>query len=407
MSKKVRITVNVIYYLITFAIGFIIAIVLPGALVTGKVPTYVNAYLNRGDYSDAMSLLGGYYDERNVYQETFGDGAGIVIFKAATLEENPKGSSQSYSMNLVYAGFLYNLKDEKNNDKKKYTIKVLSNLEEDNDGNKTRLVVNDTTKIDLLNYDSNDDGKYDSISTMESLEFIYFEIKSSEADVISKLEFIDGEDNSYQVINLPDLKFDDDFFISLNDFVTTYNANSGDKSLKDLEKAVLENEHYKRANGEKAYKDSNKDAAIIVLIYFICIYVFGDCTFGFKFIPRFFKWLIGLFRKKNKEDEPKEEITNKENKDYYTMLYFKLEVPNNFEEVIRVTYHNENDDIEMIFNKNTNYQFQQRIKAGTYVNAFVEANNIELLNLPKELNVRGLTMRVSVNVSVKEEKVES
>ena len=400
MSKKVKITINVIYYLITFVIGFIIAVVLPGVLVTGKVPTYMNAYLNKGNYSDAMSLVGGYYDEEYVYQKEFEDETGIVIFKAATLEENPKESKQTYTINLVYAGFLYNVKDK--NNKTKYPIKRETD-------NPTRLRINDTVDISLLNYDSNGDGEYNSINTMESLEFIYFEIKSSDVETINKLEFIDMWEEIYQTVDGLNLDFNDEFFVSLEEFVTVYNNNSGDKELDNLEKEFLsksEEGHYKLCKGDKAYDDSMKDAVIIVLIYFLAIYVFGDCTFGFRFIPRFFMWLIGLFRKKDKKEE-KEETINKGNRDYYTMLTVKLEVTEEFDDVIRVTYHNEHDDIEMIFNKDTNYMFQQRVKAGTYVNAFVESNNVDLINLPKELNVSGLTMKVSVKVHKTIEKVES
>ena len=69
MKKKTKIIVNIFYYLLTFGLGFLLAVVLPNALENANIPKYVNTYLANGNYDKAMELVGGYFNNSEVYKE--------------------------------------------------------------------------------------------------------------------------------------------------------------------------------------------------------------------------------------------------------------------------------------------------------------------------------------------------
>ena len=142
---------------------------------------------------------------------------------------------------------------------------------------------------------------------------------------------------------------------------------------------------------------STKKATIIILVYFIWIYILGDFLVGKHYIIRFFKWLIRKIRHKNTE-EPIFENKQVYGKDYYCQLSFLLNVEDNCETNISIKYHNENDEIEMIFTKDNDYKIQRRVHAGEYVNAWLECPGYQAINLPKTLNVRGYKMKVEVTL---------
>ena len=81
----------------------------------------------------------------------------------------------------------------------------------------------------------------------------------------------------------------------------------------------------------------------------------------------------------------------------------KLITPENCDINAVISYSNENNKLEFIFSKDNEYTVTQRVKAGEYVNAWLECPGYETINLPKTLNVRGYKMLVEVTLQEAEE----
>ena len=165
MNKKLKLFFKVIYYLFTFGIGIVLAFTMPGMKFYERLAYTMEYSLNNGDYDTAMSLIGGYYDDRQVVEKQFDDGSGVVIYSAAVeaLKKDTEDKKPRYEMKKTYAGFLFNTQG-------KYQVKA-------NEANKTRLVVEDKlgneATIELLNYDSDKDKKFDSVTTLEEYSYVY------------------------------------------------------------------------------------------------------------------------------------------------------------------------------------------------------------------------------------------
>ena len=384
MGKKAKVFLKAAYWIFTFGLGIVLALVMPGITFYEDLAVEMNNSLVEGRYADAMKLLGGYYDEEYVYNDEFSDEAGIVIFKAATLLENTEeGATQPYTIRSVYSIFLYNVKD-------KYLVTS-------NEDNKSHVLVTDkndkTAKISVLNFDSDGDTIYDNVSTLVNFTYMYFEIADSDANTIKQIDLIDASGKLYQTIKV-DLDFEDNFFIKLKPFITEYNKNSGSNALQGFNDSFLaSDDSYKMGNHDAVYAQSNKKATMFVLFYFIWIYILGDFIVGKRYIIKFFVW---LYRKIRKIEKPEADKNSVYGTDYYSNVTFNLKVPEGCDVNVSVTYHNETDEIELLFTKDNNYTVTKRVHAGTYVNAWLECPGYETINLPKTLNVRGYKMTVDV-----------
>lgn len=395
MNKKVKVFLKVIYYIFTFGLGLLLAVALPGILFYEDLALEMENSLQEGRYSSAMNLIGGFFDEEYVYEEKFEDGGGIVGFRAATLFENKEETAtQMYSIHRTYSFFLYNVKD-------KYKVEKSSD-------NFASVKVTDssdrTYTIDVLNYDSDGDLVFDTVSTMIDFTYVYFEIPESKLESIKNLKIIDADGKTYKEISV-NLDFTNLFFTSLDSFIAEYNRNSGSSSLQELSEQFLKvDESFKMGDHGDIQTESTTRATWIVFGYFVWIYILGDLLVGKKYILKFFKWLVAKIKGQKPEETPKE---NYYGTDYYSKLTYKLEVPEDCDINISINYHNENYQIEMLFTKDNNYQVVQRVHAGTYVNAWLECPGYEALNLPKELVVRGYMVNVNVTINKIKEEINS
>lgn len=394
MNKKLALFLKIIYWIFTFGLGLLLAFALPGILTQVTIAQNLNTYLLEGKYANAMGLVGGYYDSNYIYQETFDDECGVVLFSSSTLFEvvNEEEKTITYELRSVYSGFLYNAND-------KYLVDMLTD-------NKTKIKVigNDKTiEIDILNYDSNKDDIFDSISTLNEGVYVYFEVDYSEIQKIDSIEFIDREGRIYQKIDLSSVDYYGQaysFFNAVSVFENEYNANPESKNLQALEDEILANQNYKKSDHTAEYKKGSQRATTAVILYFIWIYILGDFIAGPRYIWKFFKWIYRKIRRIKEEEPVKEEVYGS---DYYSQLTFKLIVPDGCDINVSINYHNENYNIEMILTKDKDYTLTQRVHAGEYVNAWLECPGYETLNLPKKLTVRGFKMTVEVILNKIEE----
>ena len=403
MNKKLKIFITIIYYIFTIGIGILIAIVSPGIIMTRELPKHLEEYLNNREYARCVNLLAGYDDKEIAYQETFQDGSGIVLFRTLSIVQNVgEDKTQDDNVYNSYSGFIYNLGGN---------YKAFSVV-----NNHTALVVNydkltykagkgsgdglvSNTEINLLNHDTDGDGMYDTIVTLLNFNYVYFEITEKRVSSIENITFLDNEGKVYITVN-KHLDFTNEFHTSLNEFVTTYNNDSKDSKLVDLEKAFLaKNANYEKCSYQEETKLAQSSGAIVVLVYFIIIYILGDVLLWPRFIPAVCYWAYKKIRRKmGKEESDMAEQVSVYGSDYYTQLTVNLKVPEDCGINITVHYHNETDEINMIFNKENNYSVTQRTHAGVYVNAWLEAPGYESENLPSSLAVRGYKMNVDVSL---------
>ena len=403
MNKKLKIFITIIYYIFTIGIGILIAIVSPGVIMTRELPKHLEEYLNNGEYARSVNLLAGYDDKEIAYQETFQDGSGIVLFRTLSIVQNVgEDKTQDDNVYNSYSGFIYNLGGN---------YKAFSVV-----NNHTALVVNydeltykhgkgsgdglvSNTEINLLNHDTDGDGMYDTVVTLLNFNYVYFEITEKRVSSIENITFLDNEGEVYITVN-KHLDFTNEFHTSLNEFVALYNNDSKDSKLVDLEKAFLaKNANYEKCSYQEETKLAQSSGAIVVLVYFIIIYILGDVLLWPRFIPAVCYWAYKKIRRKmGKEESDMAEQVSVYGSDYYTQLTVNLKVPEDCGINITVHYHNETDEINMIFNKENNYSVTQRTHAGVYVNAWLEAPGYESENLPSSLAVRGYKMNVDVSL---------
>lgn len=412
MNKKLKIFIKVIYYIFTIGLGILLAFILPGMLMTSDLPGHLENYLNNGEFARSVNLLAGFDDIEIAYQETFDDGSGIVLFRTMVLIDNPKNNQnqttstadeviQEDSAYFAYSGFLYNLQGKyKTNKAVNNKTKLIANKNEDyKEGKGKGDDLTSNVEIELLGFDSDGDGLYDDVVTLQKYNYVYFEVLEKRTKNITKLTFVDCDGNDVVEVSNLSLDFTNVFYTSLVEFRDVYNKNSKDEKLVDLQKKFLESsENYEKCSYQQETVIASKKGAYVILVYFIIIYILGDCLVGQRFIIRFIKWIIKKIRKKMGKEDEEPIIEEVYGSDYYTTLTMHLDVPEDCDINISVHYHNETDQIDMTFTKDSGYKVTQRIHAGVYVNAWLEAPGYVSCNLPKTLQVRGFKMDVEVSL---------
>ena len=382
MSKGLKRFLKILYYLFTFGLGVLLAISLPGLYMYDNLAKTMNSSLEEGNYANAMKLIGGYYDMTYAFQEDFIDDSGIVIFRAATLKETPEGVKQPYYLQTVYAGFLYKVKDKYITSEKK--------------GNNTKLIVYNKDgqpfNISLLNYDEDNDLENDSISTLVDYNYVYFEIPEDVTTTISRIKFVDKNGDTFKDISI-ELDFNNNFFISVKPFLTVYNKDSASSELNRLDEEFRgQNQNYLMGNFGDVQKESTKKATIVVLIYFIWVYILGDCLVGKRYLIHFG---IYLYRKIRKKEEKSQNVYGT---DYYTKLTTYIDNPNIEDANIEIVYKNDKEQFKIILNKENGYKTEARVHAGNYECLEKICDGYEILDLPSMLEVSGYQMDLLINI---------
>lgn len=387
MNKKAKIFLNVLYYIFTFGLGILLALVLPGLLMTSNLPNHIEEYINEDPTNaKAINLLVGYDDIRVAKHQRFDDGSGIVLFRTMIIEdETGENKTQPDKVYLAYSGFLYGTNGNYN------TYERLPNL--------TSLVINDNIKLPLLNYDSDNDGKFDNVMSLVKNNYVFFSIKKTDTEQIHKIKFVDSFGNTYKECSI-ELDFNHKFFTDLTEFVDAYNANSKDERLKELENNFLNtldengNKSYQKCDTSEEVSIANRDGALLILLYFAVIYIIGDFI-GMRFILKGIMFLVRKIKKQKKEPQLTDGIYGT---DYYTQLEIKVEFDVCDGSNITINYHNETDEINMIFTKANNYTVKERVHAGTYLNAYLESPGYNAIDMPTTLIVKGFQMKLVINL---------
>lgn len=410
--KKGRVFAAIIYYLFTFSLGILMALFLPYLLYFySESVNYIQDELESGNYANALSIVGGYYDDRYVFEQKF-DGGGIVLFTAITLEEGVDAEGEVLADRYVrnsYAGFLYGAGD------------YLVTKTEDN---KTKIIVVDIDgaehSVEILNTntDGDDNDTKDTVATLLQNSFLFVDL-TEEVKSIARIKFVDCDGDIYQQFEIETpLDFGEKFFEDVKPFVELYNAERPDteEGVAALENELAKtgdaflalDEHYKMSTDGVVQSKADTKSAIIVVVYFVAIYIIGDFLVGGRYILKFFKFLNRkVFKIKINRKAPK--YKEAFGHDYFCKVTLSADVSeaDDFNESVQVRYSNENGEIEFSLLKSNGYKQTLSVKAGDYVNLWVDINtDYATQDLPDTLEVEGFQKEITFKI-IKREKFKS
>lgn len=420
MNKFLKTFIKVVYYVLAIAFGVILVITLPYIVLNNKLTKQMNNHLENGEFVDAMHLIGCYYDSEVAYYYEKDD-IQLVLFRATpfvdtvyeTKDEqgNDISVTAQETLKLGYFGFLCNVKN---------SYDVDSSYEADSYENKTTLLVNDNTKINILDYDNSQDGKIDSILTLINGSYVIFTISNEDVDEINKLNFIDREGKSFLSVNMKDnpLSFEHSFFVEFQKFVPRYNelvksnvlsSATEEEMLKEqneLEQIATQiiekNPGFTVGKYDNAIKDAQFSSYLFSILYFLGVLIVGDLLVGkkitVKIIKVIFRPVINLFPKKKKTEDNSQELY-----DYYSQVIINIENTNGLEQIVNVTLsRNESNEIFELTKEN-GYLAKRRIHAGIYEKIEVTCDGYKVLNLPETLEVKGFKTELKLEIEKEQE----
>lgn len=413
MSKTARIVLNVIYYILTFALGLFIAITLPVNNFYKDSMNHIINSLRSGEYEEACRMIGGYYDRRVVKNQIYDDGGDYVIFPTLTQilsEEDNEDYVANSKVQKSYTVFLFNLSN--------YNTFAEIN-------NQTKIKVNyikggypSEDYILILDFDNDENSKspqqFDEVASKGAYDFIYIEFPYEKYDKVVSMELIDKDGLVYKTYEL-NLDFHESFFTDCQTFIDKYNhyyslmdSEKTEEELNSLNEAgnalLAMNENYKVGYDEDIVSHATKRAVPWVILYFVVIYIIGDSLIGLRLIIKFFKWLLTkVFKVKFKE--PKRvylEEKPKFGQDYFSKvtISLNLEEAPGLDSVVTIGYNQEEfGEIWFSFNKNNLFIDTKRVHAGIYHNPRVEIDDkYQIIDMPESLEVEGYNTDIVLKV---------
>ncbi len=426
--KKSRIFATVIYFIFTFGIGVLFAVTLPGYFATFTVPAEVIAEALAGkDFLTGIVLTEpvGFYREP-VLEAQFG-GGGVVLYEtvaevydrnAAKEDAEPSGGLTHGMLYKAYTGYVYGVSGS-------YDV-----FSEGPNGTSLRVTDSNGTekKLPLLDYDANGDGTNDGISTFTQNGFIILEIRESDVSSVMRLGFTDKTGATvFTAETARTLDFTGTFFDRFGDIggynelvaagsregVSAEESAAYAKERNDYVEAVIRSleedpvcavtsrsEEYKAASA-LVNKRANGKAIPFVIVYFIAIYIIADFLLGTHYIIKFFRWFLFKVCKiphKEKKAPAKEEVFGH---DYYCTVTLRLDLSEapDFNGSAEIKYTNGGEEFVFSLLKEEGYTATQRLKAGVYVNPFIDIDRTYApVDLPDNLEVEGYQMEKTVKI---------
>lgn len=425
--KKGRLFAKIIYYIFTFVIGVLLALGLPYYFKSFQVPGELAAeYLAAEDYNSSLILCTSAFDESSIYQADMPKGGKIMLCPAMVnvyhKTKTDSGREQNYQyLYLTYIGYIFG------------TGSALSVYDETD--NKLAMVATaadgSEATYHLADYDATGDGVNDGCSYFDNNGFVAVDLVKGELRDIDHLTLLDSDGNVYwQSERGLGWSYGYEGLFAVFEGIDEFNAKSESYAAStETESASSRQQTYDRMeelyNGFKEKCDQNAayyfksdteqafvavdretmrrsdiKAIPFVVVYFVVIYIIADFLLGNFYIIKFFEWFLFKVCKipRKKKQPKKEEVFGH---DYYSMVTLKLdlsEVPN-FNGSVEIKYTNSDCEAKWILLKAENYTATQRVKAGVYVNPFIDIDrNYGPIDLPENLEVEGYRMEQTVKI---------
>lgn len=384
--QKANLFPKILYYICTFLLGIFLVFTMPYFFTADIVFQKTTEHLVNGEYFEAMQPMALYFNRNPVVVSRLDNGS-VVVFEASTYGLDDEGREDRTKVRSFYVGFLYDA----------YDFKAGSTEER-----KSELLVADvggnTKTVELAVYNTDSYGRLNG--------YAYFELDPI-IQSIATLEFLDVDGNSRIKIDNVNLNFDGAFFADIAPLVEYYNSDRVEESqLKRLSDEFLSKDsNYAEFSEEEAKKIADTRSVIIIVAYFVIVYVIADFLLGGHYIIKFFRWFIYDVCKakpKHRKVKPNEEIFGH---DYYCQVTVSLDLADvpEFNESVQVKYTNTDVEIVFILLKENNYTATERVKAGIYVNPFIDMNReYAPVDLPDNLEVEGFKMDVKIKIIKRE-----
>ena len=423
--KKNRIFPAVIYFIFTFGIGVVFSLTLPGYFASFTVPADVVAEaLGRGDFVTGLVLTEPVGFAREPALKASFEGGGGVILYEAVMEVfdrdavDPDETADKLTHGMLYScytGFVYGMKgryDVFSTQKNGTSLKV------------TQANGREIT-LPLLDYDQNGDGSNDGISNFLQSGFILLEIRKEDVSSIRSLAFTDRTGEiAFTASPEEDLTFESDFYDCFAD-MGAYNelvarsargedtAEARNAYVKEVKEALgaapgcevtAASAEYAAAAKEIGRR-ANQKAIPFIILYFVAIYIIADFLLGTHFIIRFFQWFLFKVCKiprKGQKSPAKGEVFGH---DYFSTVTLTLDVAEvpEFNGSVQIKYTFGGEEVVFSLLKSDGYTATQRLKAGVYVNPFIDIDRTYApLDLPENLEVEGYRMEKTIKIVKRE-----
>lgn len=382
--QKAKIFPKIIYYVFTFLLGIFLVFTMPYFLMYDIVPVKIVEHLQKGEWREAILPIANAFNSELALEKHFENGS-VVIYEAVTYGTDEDGNEDRTKVRAIYAGFLFNADG--------YDVYATSD-------NQTKLLV-DGRAVGLLDYDTNGDGVLDTNANAQK-GFIYFELDES-FESISEIKFIDKNGSTFISVDNANLNFDGEFFADVAPLVEQYNKDFTEKEKLETLRNELQskNASYSFGSDREARKLADTRSAIIIVVYFVVVYIVADFLLGERYILRFFRWFIYDVCKakpKGKKVKQNGEIFGR---DYYCQVTVSLDLEDlpDFNESVQVRYANTDVEVAFILLKENGYTATERVKAGVYVNPFIDINReYAPVDMPENLEVEGYRMNVKIKI---------
>ena len=395
MSKGWKIFFKILYYLFTFSLGIFIAIILPEANKDEISFNYLNDYIENEKFVEAIDLMAYVYDKNLIYEESIGENSGLVVFEGLSLYRNAnEDGTTKVVMNEAYFFLFHNL------NRQAFTSST----------NKSEALINGN-KIDLVIYDGDADGTYESIPSIINSNYICFTVDKVGYDKVESIKLVQADGTVFYEKSDYDLKFDSNFFVVSETFVKNYNeayedgdfsSYENEKLYKDYQKIHETNEDYLMigtfTSSTEIEKQANLEATLFVFLYFVWIYILGDCLVGKRYIFKFFRFIYRKIKDKVK-DKSKKEISVGDN--FFSLVTFEPTICDGFNKDIIISYRGEQNkahSFKCILTKATNYIVKERVHSGSYQLIGVECQGFKVEGLPEKIEIKGYTMLIKFSI---------
>lgn len=393
MKKKWwQVVLTILYYGFTFSLGILIALVLPG--INYEILTYesFNEYVENEEFTYALDLLGGIYNEENLLKQEYENGSKLYMFETISIynELDADGKISKSTFNESYSCFLTNVAQD----------------QFVGENNKAIVLINENIQIKIL-HDSDGDEKDDSVATLAASNYIFFTIDKTLVNEVNHVKVLSATGDVFiEVEN--DLNYQSNFFNVSQTFINKYNEYSVD-NFSESESNDLEEEFNKIKENNSKYslsgsyvidsikKEANNEATIFVLVYFIWIYILGDFLVGKRYIMQFVTFVYRKIKSKINKKKPEVELSQ----NFYSTVTFKANVCEEYDSDIILTYEHESNkdfNFKVILTKTKGFVIKSRVHSGLYILKDVSCKEYKVENLSDNLEVKGFFVDVSFEI---------
>ena len=405
-GKGGKTALKVLYFVILFAVGAVLAVSLPNLLLYRYGVDGIRDQLASGTYSASVLPLSGYFNNVPAVRESLGEGKGFVVFEGAFVgyRTDEAEGTQTPELRKAYAVYLYGVGSEYNTAAKDNNLTMV----------RVTTAAGEVIEYPVLDYDLDGNGTVDANATMQEKGFLCVQLDSVNFGSVSQIAYYDKDGNLFHSFPTA-LTYESAFFTDVQSFIDVYDAGMTEEQFTKADTEFrAKSEHYLMGSVDEHRKKAVTVSFILIIAYFALVYIVYDLTLGQRRLIRLGRLILEkVFRvdfskydeKKRLKEMGAEALVY--GKDYYckVTLTLDLEAVPDFRESAAVRYtgssseDGESGDVEFLFNPTDGYSCTRRIHAGVYRNPWIEMDRAYAAeDLPDNLVAEGYTMEIKIKI---------